>query len=52
MFHEVLEHRWFMGERLRRDVALDEAAQDYVATVLTTKPDERAVLGQRLGTLA
>ncbi len=50
MFHEVLEHRWFMGERLRRDVGLDEAAEDYVATVLTTKPDERAVLGQRLGT--
>ncbi|MBI1378715.1 MAG: DUF4032 domain-containing protein [Frankiales bacterium] len=50
MFHEVLEHRWFMGERLRRDVSLDEAARDYVASVLSTKPDERAVLGQRLGT--
>jgi hypothetical protein len=50
MFHEVLEHRWFMGERLRRDVPLTEAAQDYVATVLTKKPDEKSVLGQRLGT--
>lgn len=50
MFHEVLEHRWFMGERLRRDVPLTEAAQDYVATVLTEKPDEKSVLGQRLGT--
>ncbi len=49
MFHEVLEHRWFMGERLARDVELDDAARDYVATVLTTKPDERAVLGRRLG---
>jgi hypothetical protein len=49
MFHEVLEHRWFMGERLGRDLELDEVARDYVATVLTTKPDERAVLGQRLG---
>jgi hypothetical protein len=49
MFHEVLEHRWFMGERLGRDIELDEVARDYVATVLSTKPDERAVLGQRLG---
>ena len=49
MFHEVLEHRWFMGERLRRDIPLSEAAQDYVATVLTKKPDEKSVLGQRLG---
>jgi hypothetical protein len=50
MFHEVLEHRWFMGERLGRDVTLDEAAQDYVGTVLAEKPDEKAVLGLRLGT--
>jgi hypothetical protein len=50
MFHEVLEHRWFMSERLSRNVPLTEAAQDYVATVLTGKPDEKAVLGQRLGT--
>ncbi len=50
MFHEVLEHRWFMGERLRRDISLNEAAEDYVARVLSTKPDELAVLGQRLGT--
>jgi len=50
MFHEVLEHRWFMGERLQRDISLNEAAEDYVAGVLATKPDEQAVLGQRLGT--
>jgi len=50
MFHEVLEHRWFMGERLQRDISLNEAAEDYVADVLTQKPDEQAVLGQRLGT--
>ena len=50
MFHEVLEHRWFMGERLRRDIPLEDAARDYVETVLTEKPDEKSVLGQRLGT--
>ena len=50
MFHEVLEHRWFMSERLNRDVALTEAASSYVDEVLREKPDEMAVLGQRLGT--
>ena len=50
MFHEVLEHRWFMGERMQRDISLNEAAEDYVSDVLTQKPDEKAVLGQRLGT--
>jgi hypothetical protein len=50
MFHEVLEHRWFMGERLKKNVSLWDAAADYVTNVLTEKPDELAVLGQRLGT--
>jgi hypothetical protein len=50
MFHEVLEHRWFMSERLHRDVTLTEAAAEYVDDVLREKPDEMAVLGQRLGT--
>jgi hypothetical protein len=49
MFHEVLEHRWFMSERLHRDVTLTEAAAAYVDEVLREKPDEMAVLGQRLG---
>ena len=50
MFHEVLEHRWFMGERLKHDIPIAAAAEDYVSTVLVEKPDEQAVLGQRLGT--
>ena len=50
VYHEVLEHRWFMGERLAKDITIWEAAADYVATVLVDKPDEKAVLGQRLGT--
>ena len=49
MYHEVLEHRWFMGERLGTDVTIWQAAADYVTNVLAEKPDEQAVLGQRLG---
>ena len=45
LFHEVLEHRWYLSERAGRDVGLDEAVHSYVESVLPSKPDERAVLG-------
>ena len=49
IFHEVLEHRWFLSERGGHDVGLMPAARSYVADVLTHKPDEKAVLGSRIG---
>jgi tRNA A-37 threonylcarbamoyl transferase component Bud32 len=45
VFHEVLEHRWFLSEQAGRDVGIQEAVRDYVRKVLVNKPDERAVLG-------
>ena len=45
LFHEVLEHRWYMSERAGRDVPIDDAIADYVATVLPGKPDEATVVG-------
>jgi hypothetical protein len=45
LFHEVLEHRWYMSERRGRDVPLPEVVADYVREVLPGKPDEKAVLG-------
>ena len=50
IFHEVLEHRWFLSERAGRDIGLMPATTSYVEDVLTHKPDEQAVLGSRLGT--
>lgn len=49
LFHEVLEHRWFLSEAARRDVGMAAAVSSYVTDILPTKPDERAVLGRRLG---
>jgi Domain of unknown function (DUF4032)/Lipopolysaccharide kinase (Kdo/WaaP) family len=49
VFHEVLEHRWFLSERLGHDAGLLPAVNAYVDDVLTHKPDEEAVLGSRLG---
>ncbi len=45
VFHEVLEHRWYLSERAGTDIPMREAIDDYVGTVLPAKPEERAVLG-------
>lgn len=49
IFHEVLEHRWFLSECAGQDVGLDVAAEAYVRDVLRCKPVEQAVLGTRIG---
>ena len=41
--HEVLEHRWFLSERAGKDVATHTAVEDYVASELAQRPDEREV---------
>ena len=45
IFHEILEHRWYMSEAQNRYVTTQEAVDDYVATVLPQHRDERAYLG-------
>jgi hypothetical protein len=34
VFHEILEHRWFLSEQAGRDVGTAEAARSYFETVL------------------
>ncbi len=45
LFHEVLEHRWYLAEQARHDIPIEQAIDDYVASVLPGKPDEQSVLG-------
>ena len=40
VFHEVLEHRWFLSEQAKRDVGTPEAAESYFRTVLPKTPRE------------
>jgi hypothetical protein len=40
LFHEILVHRWYLSERAGTAVSLPDSARDYIATVLTTKPEE------------
>jgi hypothetical protein len=40
IFHEILEHRWFLSEAAGRDVGTTAAAQDYITHVLPAVPDD------------
>ena len=40
IFHEILEHRWFLSEARGRDVGTTAAAQDYFTSVLPTVSDD------------
>jgi len=44
VFHQVLEHRWFLSEKAGKDVGIDEAVRAYVASVLPKQPPERVVI--------
>jgi Domain of unknown function (DUF4032)/Lipopolysaccharide kinase (Kdo/WaaP) family len=41
IYHQILEHRWFVSEREGRDVSLDEAVASYIAEILSGAPDEQ-----------
>ena len=47
IFHEALEHRWFLSQAADEDVGLMPAIEAYVRDVLTHAADERMVLEPR-----
>jgi hypothetical protein len=44
VFHELLEHRWFLSQQAGKDVGLMPAIERYVEDVLRHAPDERLML--------
>jgi hypothetical protein len=44
VFHEVLEHRWFLSEAQGSEVSMDAATRSYVDNVLRFRPDEKSFL--------
>src|SRR5690625_4790824 len=51
IFHELLDHRWFVSQREHRDVPLPEAVHSYIDTVLRHRPYEQAVVEAETGDL-
>ncbi len=44
VFHQVLEHRWFLSEAAGKDVGIEKAVRSYVESELPQAPSERVVL--------
>ncbi len=45
IFHEILDHRWFISENEHRFVPLAEAAESYFETILPERPNEARIYG-------
>jgi tRNA A-37 threonylcarbamoyl transferase component Bud32 len=45
IYHELLDHRWFLSQQQHRDVPMDEVVSSYVHHILPLRPDEEAILG-------
>jgi hypothetical protein len=52
IFHEVLDHRWYLAEAAGRDVPMAVAVASYVKNILPQRPDEKAVLGLTLAEMS
>lgn len=51
IFHQLLEHRWFLSETEKRDVPLAEALTSYINTVLRHRRDEATMINPPTGAL-
>ncbi|MGI9644509.1 MAG: DUF4032 domain-containing protein [Ilumatobacteraceae bacterium] len=40
IYHQLLEHRWFLSEEARVDIPLEDALESYIDDVLVDAPDE------------
>ncbi|HET6626349.1 MAG TPA: DUF4032 domain-containing protein [Nocardioidaceae bacterium] len=45
IFHEILEHRWFLSEKAGREVDITDTARSYIDTVLAERPEEAITAG-------
>lgn len=51
LYHQMLEHRWYLSERAGHDVGFDEAVRRYVDEVLATAPAEQIIRPGDTGTV-
>lgn len=45
LFHEVLEHRWFMAQAAEHEISMKVAVDSYIDTVLRHRRDESSIIG-------
>ena len=44
LYHEYLEHRWYMAQQAGHDVSREDAVASYVETILPSKRDEAVLI--------
>ena len=49
IFHQLLDHRWYMSQNEHRDIPLAEAVSSYVETVLRHRRDEATIIDPPTG---
>ncbi|MFC9561869.1 MAG: DUF4032 domain-containing protein [Agromyces sp.] len=49
VFHQLLDHRWFLAQQVGHDIPLAEAVSSYINTVLRHRRDEATVIGPPTG---
>jgi hypothetical protein len=51
VFHQVLEHRWYLSEEAKEDVPLSRAVDSYVKNILAHRRDEEALITPGTGSI-
>jgi hypothetical protein len=51
IFHQLLDHRWYLAQNESRDIPLAEAVSSYVDNVLRHRRDEATILEPATGTI-
>lgn len=51
VFHQVLEHRWYISENAGHDISLSEAVDSYVKNVLSMRRDEESLIEPATGAI-
>lgn len=46
IFHQLLEHRWYMAENAGYDIPSDQVIASFIENVLRNKPDEQSFIGK------
>jgi hypothetical protein len=51
IYHQVLEHRWFISQNLGREVGSAEAVNSYITNVLAHRREEEALIAPTTGAI-
>ena len=51
LYHQVLEHRWYLAQNEKREVSTEEAVNSYINTVLVHRRDEEALIAPETGSI-